>query len=210
MAQDLKEKMAAVASVLWLLPKHYSMIHIGRSGVHFRNELEQPELAGWVPPVPQEFEGWPLEEIKAWFSYQKHLSAKYRLYSVGRALEKLEKRHPEQAAAVKMKHIEIPTPEWYEPYRIDERCRQGLRFMAEDIPRDMPFFEDEIVDYTNRRAQTSKVARNTRIVEMAEEGIGKKRIARELGCSVATVRAVVSGLQVRSGRIVSADGDSEA
>jgi len=205
--QDLKEKAQAIASVLFLLPDHYSMIRIGRHGVHFVNELEQSDMpAGWKPRVPEEFEGWPVQELRRWLAYQRHLSAKYRLWPVGLAMQKLEKAHPEQAAAVVAECVEMPPPNWYEPGRVSERCDQGLRFMAADVPGDIPFFQEAVVDYKQARAQANKTARNRRIVEMAEVGIGKKRIARELGCSVNTIRAVLRGVEVRHERLNSTGG----
>ena len=204
MMQDADEKAQAIASVLWLLPDHFSMIRIGRHGLHFVNELEQSDMpAGWKPRVPEEFEGWPIAEIKAWFAYQRKLSAKYRLWAVGLAMAKLEREHREQAMAVVMECVEDGIFTWYEPERVSDRCRAGLRFMAGDIPGDVPFFQEAVVSFKSR---LNTVARNKRIVEMAEEGIGKKRIARELGCSVHTVKAVLCGLAVRRGRAVSAGG----
>lgn len=202
MMQTLEEKMEAIASVMFLLPDHYTAIRIGRHGLHFVNELEQSDTpAGWKPRVPEEFEGWPIEEVKAWFSYQRRLSHKYRLWPVGLALQKLEQAHPEQAAAVKVQCCEIPPPNWFEPDRVDERCREGLLFMARDIPGDVPWFQEAVVRVAPKLHQ---VARDRRIVEMHQEGIGKKKIAAELRCSLITVKAVLRGHEVRDGRTVSA------
>ena len=95
--QSLSEKAGAIASVLWLLPEHYTCVIVGRSGFIFVNEFNEP--AGWQPPVAEQFEGWPVENIRAWFYNQRELSRKYRLWAVGLAMQRLEREHPEQAAA---------------------------------------------------------------------------------------------------------------
>lgn len=202
--QDADEKAQAIASVLFLLPDHFSMIRIGRHGVHFVNELEQSDTpAGWQPRVPEEFEGWPITEIKAWFAYQRSLSAKYRLRAVGLAMAKLEREHREQAMAVVMECVEGGVFTWYEFERVSDRCRAGLKFMAADVPGDVPFFQEAVVNF---KPKLNTVARNKRIREMAEDGVSKTKIAKELGCSRTTVQAVLSGLCVRCGRVVSAGG----
>lgn len=65
MTQSLTEKAQAIATVLWLLPDHYTCIRLGRSGARFVNELEQTDDPHWSPPMPQEFEGWPIEQVAA-------------------------------------------------------------------------------------------------------------------------------------------------
>ena len=202
--QEPDEKVAAIASLLWLLPEHYTMLRLNRQGmIDYCNELEQGELSSWRPPLIEEFEGWPVEKVQAWWRYQRGLSAKYRLWAVGLALQKLEKEHREQYIAVVMECVEDGVYTWYEPERISKRCRAGLEFMAADIPGDVPFFQELVVSV---RPKVSAVARNRRIVEMAGEGISKAKIVKELGCSRTTVNAVLSGQRVRSGRMVSASG----
>lgn len=210
MSEDLSEKAQAIASVLWLLPDHFSMIRIGRYGVHFINEIEQSDLpSGWRSRIPEEFEGWPLAEIKSWFAYQRQLSRKYRLRAVGRALDRLKTLSDRDTGipewrgryeAVVMECIEGGDFSWYEPHRVSDRCREGLEFMADDVPGEVPWFHEAVVNL-------GRQARNRRIQEMAAEGIGKKRIARELGCSPHTVKAVLRGHVVRHGRVTSAPGN---
>lgn len=200
--QTADEKAQAIASVLWLLPDHYTAIRIGRHGLHFVNELEQSDTpAGWKPRVPEEFEGWPVEEVKGWFAYQRRLSSKYRLWAVGLALQKLEREHREQAMAVVMECVEDGIFTWYEPHRVCDRCKAGLLFMARDIPGDVPFFQEAVVELVPR---LYKAERNQRIIEMAAAGVGKKKIARELRCSLVTVKAILRTEKVRDGRTVSA------
>lgn len=202
MTQTLTEKAQAIASVLWLLPEHYSMIRIGRSGVHFINEIEQPELAGWRPKIPEEFEGWPIEQIKRWYAYQHYLSKKYRLRSIERAMQRLDKEHPEQCLAVVMECVEDGLCTWYDPERVSDRCKAGLEFLADDVPGEVPWFQEAVVDFS--RHATNKQARDKRIREMHADGISGRKIARELRCSHHTVKAVICGLAVRCGRTVSA------
>lgn len=202
MSQDLEEKARAIASVLWLLPDHYSMIRITRSGVHFINEIEQSDLAGWRPKIPEEFEGWELEKVLGWFAYQRHLSGKYRLRAVDRAFDKLRNTSIRHAAVVWALYGEIPPFLELEPEHARGWAWDGLRLMAADVPGDVPFFQEAVVDLGRRNV--SRQARDKRIQEMATDGIGKKKIAHELGCSVHTVRAVICGLVVRHGRVISA------
>ena len=201
MTQTPTEKAAAIASVLWLLPCHYSMIRITRSGVHFANEIEAPELPGWTPKTPEEFEGWPVEEILRWHAYQRHLSHKYHLWPLSRAFERLEAEHPEWALALAAQYVECEPLNWYEPERVSDRCRDGLAFLAERVG-DMPFFQEAVVQVRPR--PLSVKGRNKRIMEMHEEGFSKSKIAQELGCARKTVQAVLSGQRVRCGRVVSA------
>ena len=201
MTQPHPDKCAAIASVLWLLPCHYSMIRITRSGVHFANEIEAPELPGWTPQTPEEFEGWPVEEVLRWHAYQRHLSHKYHLWPLSRAFEWLEAEHPEWAVALATQYVEAEPLNWYEPERVSDRCRDGLAFLAERVG-DMPFFQEAVVQVRPRPRNV--VSRNQRIVEMHEDGIGKKKIAAELRCSLVTVKAVIRGQVVRRGRIKSA------
>ena len=200
--QDLTEKAHAIASVVWLLPEHYSMIRITRSGcIVYANELEQD--GGWQPPVPPEFEGWPVEELQRWWSYQRRMSAKYRLWPVGIAMQKLADLYREQANAVVMECVEGGLFTWYDPNVVSERCHAGLLFMAGDVPGDVPFFQEAAVDY---RRNLSKPARNRRIAELDADGASERQIARELGCSRATVEAVLRGQVVRRGRAIDAVG----
>ena len=201
--QDLAEKAQAIATVLWLLPDHYTMLRLNRNGtIGYFNELEHDDTKPhWRPPVMEEFEGWPAEKVLSWFRYQRGLSKKYRLHAVGLAMQKLEKEHREWAVAVVMQCVEDGIFTWYEPERVSERCKDGLRFMAEDVPGDVPWFQEAVV---NDKPRLNTSARNKRICEMAEEGISKAKIARELRCSKSTVQAVLSGQRVRSGRMVSA------
>jgi hypothetical protein len=202
--QTAQEKAAAIASVLWLLPDHYTMIHIGRSGVTFTNELQEADPAKWQERIPHQFQGWPIEELERWFAYQRYLSRRYRLWSVGLALQKLEKAQREQAMAVKVACIDPEALAWYEPARCEERCQAGLAFMAEDVPGDVPFFQETARDPGAKKRALGRVARNRRIMEMTGDGVGKKKIARELGCSLSTIAAVTRGLAVRRGRTVDA------
>jgi len=200
MTQSLDEKAAAIATVLFLLPAHYSMIRIGRNGVHFVNELEQSDMpAGWRPIIPEEFEGWPLEEIKSWFAYQHGLSRKYRLRAVERALRELDAAHHEQAMAVVMECIEGGIFTWYEPLRVSERCRAGLAFMAADVPGDVPWFQEAVV----KVAWPSKVRqRNKEIIRLCVAGKTQREIAAVVGCSKNTVGAVLRGKRLLQGRTV--------
>lgn len=194
----LEDKMDAVASVLFLLPEHYTMLRLGRSGaLEYVNELEQGEFAAWRPPMPEEFEGWPVERVRAWLGYQRGLSRRYRLYAVGLALDKLRRVHPEQAMAVAMEYIEDGECTWYEPERVMERARAGLAFIAADVPGDVPGFEERPMSTTER---------DKAIRSLAAEGMSGRAIAREMGCSRVTVGAVLRGLDVRRGRVVSAGG----
>lgn len=197
--QSLEEKAAAIASVLWLLPDHYTCLRLVRSGCRFVNELEQSDTPSWSPPIPEEFDGWPVEQVLAWFRYQRRLSAKYRLWAVGLAMQRLEREHPEQATAVVMECIEGGVYTWYEPGRVADRCRAGLLFMAADVPGDVPFFQEAVV----AAAWPVKVRRRNReIVRLSIAGKTQREIAAEVGCSKNTVGAVLRGKRLVNGRAV--------
>lgn len=203
--QTADEKLAAITTVLWLLPLHYSMIRITRAGVHFRNELEVPDLPGWTPPTPEEFEGWPVEEMVRWHAYQRYLSKKYRLWPISRAFESLREWRPELAVALVATWVEDEQPNWYEPERVSDRCMEGLRYIAERVSGEVPFFQEAVVQ-VRPKPKMNVVARNKRIRELAKDGHSKSGIARELGCSRNTVKAVLSGMRVLHGRLLSATG----
>ena len=197
MTQTPEEKAAAIATVVWLLPDHYTCIRLGRSGAHFVNELEQTDTPHWSPPMPEEFEGWAVEQVAAWFRYQRKLSAKYRLWAVGLAMQRLQREHREQAVAVVMECIEGGVFTWYEPERVSDRCRAGLAFMAADVPGDVPWFQEAVVTVE----WPSKVRkRNKEIIRLCIAGKSQREIAAEVGCSKNTVGAVLRGKRLLDGR----------
>jgi len=195
--QDLAEKAQAIATVLWLLPDHYTMLRLNRNGtIGYFNELEHDDSKPhWRPPVMEEFEGWPAEKVLSWFRYQRGLSKKYRLHAVGLAMQKLEKEHREWAVAVVMECVEDGIFTWYEPERVSDRCKAGLRFMAEDVPGDVPWFQEAVV----QSKDSQKLKRERQIWQLSEQGYTQRRIARELRCSLRDVNKVLSALVSAAG-----------
>ena len=181
MTQTLTEKAAAVASVLWLMEDHYRMIKAGRVGSCIHYERKPDGTERWRPPIVEEFEGWPVNRIIAWVMAQRKVSARYRLWAVGLALQKLERARPELALAVKVAHMEIPTPNWYEPALLKDRAKEGLEWMAEDIPGDVP-------EWGGEKAEP----RDNQIRRMAADGYTRRRIARECRCSLRDVQRVLT------------------
>ena len=191
--QSLTEKAAAIASVLWLMEQHYAMIKAGRVGSCIHYERTPDGTEQWRPPIVEEFEDWPVNRIIAWVQAQRKVSARYRLWAVGLALQRLERDHPEQALAVKVRYMEIPTPNWYEPEKLDGRAEEGLRYMAEDVPGDVP-------EWTGERPRSNRqLAR-----ELIEAGVQTVEIARRMGCSTSYVRRLKRTMVVRSQETVSA------
>lgn len=208
--RELNDRALAIASVIWLLPHHYTMIRIGGRGASYFNELEMTDKPEWHPPtIPEYGDEWPVEAFERWFRYQRYLSCKYELLAVGKAFDRLQREYPVLAAAVRVDCVEIPEPNWYEPERLDIRSAEGLRLMAEWVDVQVPFFQEEIVVAGNKAKKRAlkRAARNRRIKEMTADGCKQAQIARELRCSTVTVQAQLLGLKVRRGRIVSADGD---
>lgn len=193
--QTREDKAKAIATLIWLLPDHYAMLQIGRSGIQFRKEISQTTKPWWVPRMPERFEDWPLGEIERWYAERRNLSKRYRLWNLGLALDRLRNHDRRLAAAVCAQCAEFPPPNWWHPGEVMEWCRQGLLWMADDIPGDMPWFQAS-------ESPVETVARDQRIREMSAEGIPQKRIAAELCCSAATIRAVLSGGRVVRGRVV--------
>ena len=181
-----KHKMDAIASVLWLMEDHYRMIKAGRLGSCIRYERPPDGTEQWRPPIIEEFEDWPVEHVIAWVMRQKKVSRRYRLWPVGLALQRLERERPEQAVAVKVRYVEIPPPNWYEPSTLEERAREGLLFMAEDVPGDVPEWMGE-----RPKSKTDMVR------EMVDEGCTTAQIARRLDCSTSYVRRLKRTLSVR-------------
>jgi hypothetical protein len=204
MSQSAADKEKAIASVVWLLPHFYTMLRLSPGGdIQYVNEMEgDPDMPGWAPPTVEEFADFPARKFQRWFAYQRFLAAKYRLRDIGRAFDQLQHGRPELAAAVRAQLVEIPTPNWYEPKRVDARCRGGLKLMAREVSGRVPEFgPDADVD-------PKTLARNRRIWELHHEGVGVKKIAKEMGCSPVTVRAELGGGKVRHGRIIRPEEDS--
>ena len=210
--RELNDRALAIASVIWLLPAHYTMIRIGGHGACYFNELEMTDKPEWHPPsLPEYGEEWPVEAFEKWFRYQRYLSYKYELLAVGKAFDRLQREYPVLAAAVRADCVEIPEPNWYEPERLSSRSAEGLRLMAEWVDVHVPFFEEEIVvagDKSKRRRELKRAARNRRIKEMVADGCSQSNIARDLRCSTVTIQAVNAGKVVRHGRIIDAGGDT--
>lgn len=195
--QTPDEKAQAIATVLWLLPDHYTMLRLNRNGtIGYFNELEHDDTKPhWRPPVMEEFEGWPAEKVISWFRYQRGLSKKYRLHAVGLAMQKLEKEHREWAVAVVMECVEDGIFTWYEPERVSDRCKAGLRFMADDVPGEVPWFQEAVV----QGRESHRVKRERQIWQLAEQGYTQRRIARELRCSLRDVNKVLSAVVSAAG-----------
>jgi len=192
--QTLAEKTRAIASVLWLMEDHYRMIKAGRLGscINYVRQLDGSER--WRPPILEEFEDWHVNHVLAWLSRQRKTSARYRLWAIGVALQKLEKANPKQAAAVKACYIEIPPPfDWYD--NLQALADEGLMFLAEDVPGDVP-------EWGGLRPKPKR----EQIADMTEEGLSTRTIAQRLGCSSQYVRRIKATLTARPERTLSAVG----
>jgi hypothetical protein len=110
---------------------------------------------------------------------------------VGLALQKLEKHRPDQAAAVWARYVEIPPPNWYQG--LDELAREGLRFIAKDIPGDVP-------EWGGRPPQSM----SEQVRELLGDGETPAVIARRVGCSPRYVRRLRAALLTRPQQTASA------
>ena len=195
--QTTEEKASAIASVLFLLTDHYRMIKAGRIGscIHYERT---PEGLPWRPPIMEEFDGWPVEEVIRWCNYQKAISRKYRLYQIGLALAELERERGELAKAVWYSFVEIPKPNWYEPENIERRTNEGLLFMA-----GLKMLDGDIRWFDGPKPKT----RSEQLRELLDEGVtSPKTLAVRLGCSVSHAKKLKAAVVVRSGRATSAVG----
>jgi hypothetical protein len=191
--QTPDEKADAIRSVLWLLEDHYRMVKMGRIGSCIRYERIPDGTERWHPPIIEEFEDWPIERLCRWLARQRQVSKRYRLWAVGLALQKLENISPAQAAAVKAQYVEIPPPNWYEG--IERRAGDGIAFMVEDIPGDVP-------EWGGSRPKS----RMEQIADALEEGLSVRMIAKRVGCSEVYVKKTKRTLRERSERTLTAQG----
>lgn len=192
--QTLEQKARAIASVLWLMEDHYRMIAAGRLGscIQYVRQLDGSER--WRPPILEDFEDWPVNHVLAWLRTQRKTSARYRLWAIGLALQKLEKLEPKQAAAVKACYIEIPPPfDWYD--NLQALADDGLMFMAGDVPGDVP-------EWGGVRPKPKK----EQIADAVGEGLTTSEIAYRVGCSGQYVRRIKATLAVRQECTLSAVG----
>ena len=202
LTDDLTPKAAAIASVLWLMEAHYAMIKAGRVGSCIHYERKPDGTERWRPPIVEEVEGWPVNKVIAWVMAQRKVSGRYRLWAIGLALQKLERVRPELALAVKVAHMEIPTPNWYEPALLRNRAREGLEWMAEDIPGDVPEWggeKAEPVENQIRRLKSDGLSERQIVTELRRHGVhvGRDRIRRALSndtkCESVPCGSAVSG-----------------
>jgi len=181
--QTLEEKARAIASVLWLLEDHYRMIAAGRLGscINYVRQLDGSER--WRPPILEDFEDWPVNHVMRWLAVQRKNSARYRLWAVGLALQRLEKVEPKQAAAVKACYVEIPPPlDWY--HELQGKADDGLMFLARDVPGDVP-------EWGGVRPKPKA----EQIADCVQDGLTVADTAKRVGCSERYVKKVRATLR---------------
>jgi len=188
--QTLEDKAQAIASVLWLMEDHFRMVKAGRVGSCIRYERKPDGLERWRPPVLEEFEDWPVEEISRWIGVQKRVSAKYRLWPIGLALCKLHARNGGISAAVRAYYVEIPPVNWYA--EMEERAGEGLRFMAADVP-------GEVTAWGERPKTRIEIIKDLLSTDRTTQDI-----AVYVGCSPSYVRRIRRTIKDRSERVLSA------
>jgi len=204
--QPIEAKRAALVSVLPLLHAHLHLICSLKSGL---GQLAPTPPEG--PPRPPEVvcpydcrpcpslgngHGCPPDE--AWVRLSRSLTARYRLYAVARSLDALEDHNRMWAHAVYWQHVE-PWNNW-NPQRRPGWAAAGVTWMADEIPGELVGYELGAPPKNPMSTKTGDI-RRLRIA-----GLTYRAIAKELGCSKATVRAALVGGEVRRGRVKSADG----
>lgn len=179
--QDKAEKIAALRSVLPLLHAHHEMMGAMRVRTSMEGLQSEGGDEGWqhfrwtAPPLPE-------AQDLAWVERQRRLSRRYRLYAVTLSLQKLERHKPGWAAAIYYTYIE-PWTEW-NPDRRKEWAENGLEWMAEEIPGEVPPYNP-----VARPAEQVR-QRDAEIERMLHAGISRRAICRALRCGPNLVAAV--------------------
>lgn len=197
--QNLAAKVAAIATVLFLLEDHHRMIAMGRTVPRAQwvssgapDAYRPPSV---IPPDPHD----PAYPDEAFIVRQRQVSRAYRLWSISLALQSLWCEHPKQAQAVECRYINIPPTGWVEPDTQVEFAAAGLRFIASRVPGDVPVYQPAPVHQPKPRE-----AKREMVAEMLGRGCTYVQIMRDVGCSSDLVAAVSCALKVRSESAVSA------
>lgn len=135
---------------------------------------------------------------EAWVRVAQQWRHTYRLDDIVRALERLAATTmgSQWAAAVYWEYVE-PWTSW-NPANRARWAEYGLGFMAQTIP-------DRLVAFERPGEKVGKRSRDDEIVRLRDEcRLSHHEIAKTVGCSKATVGAVLRGARVLHGRIVSA------
>jgi hypothetical protein len=176
MAQTLREKAEAIATLLPLLHAYHCLIDQVRSSIDYPREPD-----GEPPRRPGE------SSDQSWLEMERHLRRRYRLEAVQRSLLRLADVRPFMAAAVYFEHVE-PWPEW-NPASRPRYARAGLRFMAAEIPGEVRPFAP-LLESAARSEEDSRRERDLEIRRLAAHGHRPQVLARIYGLSPRHIRRI--------------------
>lgn len=181
----LTEKERAIASVLPLLHDHHDLIMRVRTSLPHESEQPAP------PRVPQT----EAEEI-LWVVVARRNRARYRLEAITRSLEKLHASGKPQATTMANALYSAFIEPWDRYLSEAQRmgyARAGLRYLATEIPGELPDYHEPGPSHRRWRDQEIK-----RLLDL---GFSTRHIARLVHCSTVTVQAVREGRRVRHGNL---------
>ena len=192
MGQSPSERVEALISVLPKLTEHlhvHAAITSALSHVVPGDDEEEPFCGCGQAYCPK------CDEL--WHALEESNMGRWRLRSVAFALIRLHRTAPHLAKAVWHEYVEL-WPEW-NPKDRERWADDGLLFMVEDIPGEIPYCEAEA-------GPPRETERDREILRLRDiEGLSYHAISKQVGCSKSTVHALLHGNCVRHGRSVSAD-----
>jgi hypothetical protein len=169
----------------------------------------EPPPKGYVPPPPEpdcdgrcpvcpDFdrrcdlreEAWIREWERLWHQYEE-------LHQLDGLLQELTVANPHWHSALYWVHVQP----WdrFETERRKDWEKAGREWLAKECDGWLPMVEPPVV--------TRTVGPKDRdIIELRIEGLSYHAIAKQLGCSKTTIRAVLLGKEIRQGRMQNAGG----